>query len=75
MYDHIHCRETPRNTAKYVSIPRTVRTLFLDLDVGIRENNGHSVTREFRHVMCFPAQTELSRSVKRTHGGVHCRQS
>ena len=33
-------------------------SLFLHLDFGIRANNDRSVTREFRHVTCFPAPTQ-----------------
>jgi len=42
-----------------VTIPRTVRKSSFDLDFGVRANNGCSVTREFRHMTCFPAQTQL----------------
>jgi len=42
-----------------ITIPRTVRKSLFYLDFGVRANNGHSVTREFRHVTCFPAPTQL----------------
>ena len=44
--------------------------VFLDLDFGVRANNGRSVTREFHHVTCFPRTDTADHGQSREHTAV-----
>jgi len=61
MYDHVHC-----TAGELLALQPTMslehepwESPFLDLDFGVRANNGCRATREFRHMTCFPAPTQL----------------
>ena len=42
----------------------------MDLDFGVRANNGRSVTREFCHVTCFPHTDTADHIQSREHTAV-----
>ena len=50
-----------------VTIPRTARKSIFGFRLGIRTNNGRSVTREFCHVTCFPGTDTADHSQSREH--------
>ena len=60
-HDHVHCTagELLALQPTDVTIPWTMRKSILGLDFDIHANNWSSIMREFRHVMGFPAPTQL----------------